>query len=159
MERPGLQKLLARAGEEKMVIGFLTAPEMLNDLFDISIRFPDTNIVVDHMARIGMNGPIAREQVEQLCRLADHPKTYVKISAFYALGSKKPPHDDLMPIIRRLYDAFGASRLMWGSDAPFQTIHGSYQDSLELIRYRLPFLRDHDKNLMLRETAAGLFFS
>jgi predicted TIM-barrel fold metal-dependent hydrolase len=159
MERPGLRKLLARAGEEQMVIGFLTAPELLKDLLDVAVRFPDTTIVVDHMARIGMNGPITPEQVDLLCRLAHHPKTYVKISAFYALGSKKPPHDDLAPAIRRLYDSFGPSRLMWGSDAPFQTIHGSYKDSLDLIRFRLPFLSDHDKNLMLREAAAGLFFS
>lgn len=159
MERPGLQNLLARAGEEEMVIGFLTAPEMLNDLFDLSARFPDTNIIVDHMARIGMNGPMAPEQVELLCRLAHHPKTYVKLSAFYALGSKKAPHDDLAPMIQRLYEVFGPSRLMWGSDAPFQTTYGRYNDSIELIRSRLPFLGDHDKNLMLRETAAGLFFS
>ena len=159
VERPGLQKLLARAGEEQMVIGFLTTPEMLKDLFDMSARFPDTTIVVDHMARLGMNGPITPEQVELLCRLAHHPKTNVKISAFYALSSKKPPHDDLATTIRRLYDAFGPSRLMWGSDAPFQTIHGSYHDSLELVRCRLPFLSDQDKDLILRETAAGLFFS
>jgi predicted TIM-barrel fold metal-dependent hydrolase len=158
-ERPGLLNMLAQAGEDQLAIGFLTAPEILPELDQVCARFPDTAIVIDHVARIGMNGPIAPGQVDSLCRLARHTKTFVKLSAFYALGNKKPPHDELAPLIRRLYDAFGPSRLMWGSDAPFQTMSGSYGDSIDFIRNRLPFLSDHDKNWILRDTAAGLFFS
>ena len=158
-ERPGLQKMLSEAGRQQMVLGLLTAPEILPELEEVCAGFPETAIVIDHMARIGMQGPIASEQVAWLCRLARHPKTAVKISAFYALGGKKPPHEDLAPMIHRLYDAFGPSRLLWGSDAPFQTIGGSYKDSLEVIRMRLPFLTDQDRTWILRDTAARLFFS
>jgi len=82
----------------------------------------------------------------------------VKLSAFYALGEKKAPHDDLVPIIRRVYDAYGPRRLMWASDCPFQTVSESYKDSVSLIRDRLDFASAEDKDWMLRRTAEESFF-
>ena len=49
-------------------------------------RFPETPVVVDHFARIGISGTIEEAELAQLCRLARHPKVTVKLSAFYALG-------------------------------------------------------------------------
>ena len=46
----------------------------------------------------------------------------VKVSAFYALGAKQPPYDDLVALIRPVYDAFGAQRLIWASDCPLAAI-------------------------------------
>jgi predicted TIM-barrel fold metal-dependent hydrolase len=83
---------------------------------------------------------------------------YVKVSAFYALGAKRPPHDDLAPVIQRVYDAFGPSRLMWGSDCPFQTMAESYEDSIALVRDRLAFLGPTDREWLLRRTAETVFF-
>lgn len=157
-ERPGLRNMLEQSASHGMAVDFLTAPEILPQLDYLCGQFPDTPIVVDHMARIGMNGPILDADVNALCRLADHRNTAVKISAFYALGQKRPPHDDLAPMIRQFYNAFGASRLLWGSDAPFQTMSGNYRDSIDFIRHRLPFLTDQDKDWILRGTAERLFF-
>lgn len=157
-DRLGLHKMLAHAASEQMAIDFLTSPEFLPELDGLCERFPDTPVVIDHMARIGMNAPITSSQINALCRLARHPGTAVKISAFYALGRKKPQHDDLAPMIRQLYDAFGPSRLLWGSDAPFQMTSERYDDSIDFVRNRLPFLTAQDKNWILRDTAERLFF-
>ena len=77
------------------------------------------------------------EDLAALCRLARHRNTFVKVSAFYALGQKKPPYTDLGPLIRRLLDAFGRERLMWATDCPYQ-VQGehTYSDSIELVRSR-----------------------
>jgi predicted TIM-barrel fold metal-dependent hydrolase len=90
--------------------------------------------------------------------MAMHKKVKVKVSAFYALGKKKPPHDDLAPMIRRLVDAYGADRLMWASDCPFQVDNEEYEDSIALIRDRLDFLSASDKDWILRKTAEQTFF-
>ena len=52
--------------------------------------------------RVGMSGEIHEADLAKLCRLARHKNTYVKVSAFYALGKKKAPYEDLGPMIRRL---------------------------------------------------------
>src|SRR5262249_48608521 len=137
----------------------LIDPEALPALSRMCERFPATRVVIDHMARIGMAGPIQEEHIEHLCALARFPEVRVKISAFYALGLKRPPHTDLAVLIRRLCDAYSPERLMWGSDCPFQVVQESYEDSISLVRDRLDFLSHADRNRILRGTAEELFFS
>ena len=102
--------------------------------------------------------------LEALLALAKHPQVNVKVSAYYALGAKKPPYDDLAPMIRRLRDAYGAARLMWATDCPYQVQPGasgeahSYAASLELVRDRLDFLSRAEKFDILRNTARRVFF-
>ena len=93
-----------------------------------------------------------------------HPQVNVKVSAYYALGAKKPPYDDLAPMIRRLRDAYGSQRLMWATDCPYQVQPGpggeahSYAASLELVRDRLDFLSRAERLDILRNTARLVFF-
>jgi predicted TIM-barrel fold metal-dependent hydrolase len=138
----------------------LADPDALPAIHRMCERFPQTRVVIDHFARIGMRGDVQAADVDQLCRLADFEHTFVKTSAFYALGKKRPPYTDLGPLVRRLRDAFGAERLMWASDCPYQVQEGhSYADSIALIRDRLDFLSASDKEWMLRKTAERVFFS
>jgi predicted TIM-barrel fold metal-dependent hydrolase len=63
-------------------------------------------------------------------------------------------------MIRACRDKFGAERLMWASDCPFQVDPGhTYHDSIALIRDRLDFLTWSDKAALLRGTAERVFFS
>ena len=83
----------------------------------------------------------------------------MKTSAFYALGRKQAPYLDLAPLIQRVRDAFGARRLMWGSDCPYQVDPGhNYADSIALIRDRLSFLSAEERRWILRGTATQVFF-
>jgi predicted TIM-barrel fold metal-dependent hydrolase len=148
-----------QAAEGDQAICLLINPTELPSVDAMCERFPETRVVIDHFARIGVSGSIDSARVDQLCRLARHRNVYVKTSAFYALGKKKGPYDDLRPMIRRLRDAFGAGRLMWASDNPYQVQPPHvYMDSLLLIRDRLDFLTADEKDQMLRGTAARVFF-
>ena len=95
--------------KENMAMCALVNPEALEPLDKMCERYADTTLVIDHFARIGMDGTIRDADVDKLCRLARHNNVYVKVSAFYALGKKRPPYLDLGPMIRRLVDAYGPS--------------------------------------------------
>jgi predicted TIM-barrel fold metal-dependent hydrolase len=83
----------------------------------------------------------------------------VKISAYYALGKKEPPHTELIPMISRLIDSFGVERLMWASDSPYQLVgENTYSDSIKLITERIDTLSDSDREWLLRKTAEKVFF-
>ena len=120
---------------------------------------PDTPVVIDHFARIGVDGKIRDADVKRLCGLAKHKQMHVKISAYYALGKKKSPYLDLVPMIRRLYEAFGPQRLMWASDCPYQ-LDGkhTYGDSINLVKNKLDFISKADKQWLLRKTAEKVYF-
>lgn len=148
------------AAEQRLAICPLINPEALPAIQRMCRRFPQTRVVVDHFARIGIDGQVRADQLDMLCRLADFPNVFVKTSAFYALGQKQPPYTDLAPMIRRLVGVFGAERLMWASDCPFQVGPGhSYAASLALIRDRLEFLDDDQRRWMLRGTAEKVYFT
>jgi predicted TIM-barrel fold metal-dependent hydrolase len=148
------------ASETGLAICPLLNPEALPRLGSLAKQYPEANIVIDHMARIGADGEIRDADVAALCALASSRRVHVKVSAFYALGRKRYPYLDLAPMIRRLVDAYGPQRLMWGSDSPFQLLAGhSYAGSVSLIRERLDFLQPGDREWILGKTAERMFFT
>jgi predicted TIM-barrel fold metal-dependent hydrolase len=156
----GMAAVWQTAREANLAVCPLINPTDLPSIDALCARFPGTRVVVDHFARIGISGQVDAKHLGALCRLARFKNVYVKTSAFYALGKKQPPYDDLTPMIRRVVDAYGPSRLMWASDCPYQ-VQGdhNYESSIALIRDRIDFLSDADRESMLRGTAHEVFFS
>src|SRR5438105_7955075 len=117
-------------------------------------EYPETPVIVDHLARIGAGGVIRNEDMDRLCSLAKHKKVLLKVGAFYALGKKQPPYTDLAPLIQKVVKAFGPQRCMWESDSPFQ-VQGehTYKASIDLVRERLDFLSADDREWLLGKTA------
>jgi predicted TIM-barrel fold metal-dependent hydrolase len=158
LEPAGCATMFAAGAKNNQAMSCLVGPDALPEVDRMCRRFPDTPVVIDHLARIGLDGTVRDADVDALCGLAKHPRVLVKVGAFYALGKKKPPYTDLAPLIRRVVQAFGARRCMWESDCPFQVVEGKYQDSLDLVRKRLVFLTDDDRDWLLRRTAEEFFF-
>lgn len=160
IDSPGMAKMWETAADEGLAICPLIGPEVLPAIGKMCERFPKTRVVIDHFARIGADGVIRGEQLDALARLADHAHVHVKTSAFYALGKKQPPYTDLAPMIRRMRDAYGAERLMWASDCPYQVGPGhNYADAVRLVREGLDFLSAGERGAMLHDTAAKVFFT
>lgn len=156
----GFKKMFASAARNQQALACLVGPDALAELDRMCNEFPDTPVIIDHLARIGADGVIRDADVDRLCALAKHKKAMVKVGAFYALGKKQPPYADLAPTIKKVVAAFGARRCMWESDCPFQ-VQGehTYQASVDLVRRRLDFLSDDDKDWLLRRTAEDFFFA
>lgn len=155
---PGVEAMWRAGAELRQAMCLLVNPDALEPIDQMCTRFPKTPVVIDHMARIGVDGELRDRDIGALCHLARHPEVRVKVSAFYALGRKQPPYLDLAPMIRRLRDAFGAERLMWGTDCPYQVEVQTYADSLRLVCEGLDFLSGEERDWLLRRTASGLFF-
>jgi predicted TIM-barrel fold metal-dependent hydrolase len=159
LEPAGFAAMFAAGAKNNQALSCLINSDALPELDRMCRKYPDTPVIVDHLCRIGVDGTIRDKDVDGLCDLAKHERVMVKVGAFYALGKKQPPYTDLAPLIQRVVRAFGAKRCMWESDCPFQVVEGKYQDSLDLVRKRLDFLTDEDRDWLLRRTAEELFFA
>lgn len=160
LDTPGMAAMWECGAKESLAMCPLMNPDALGSLDRMCRRFPETTVVIDHFARIGADGNIREADLRRLCELARHPRTYVKVSAFYALGRKRHPYADLLPMVRRLIEAYGPKRLMWASDSPFQVQNGhTYEGSVELIRNRLEDISAVDREWLLAKTAERVFFS
>jgi predicted TIM-barrel fold metal-dependent hydrolase len=155
----GYRKMFAAAARNNQALACLIDPDALPELDRMCRAYPDTPVIIDHLARIGVDGVVRDEDVARLCGMARHKKVLLKVGAFYALGKKKPPYDDLAPLIEKAVTAFGARRCMWESDCPFQVQDGhTYQASVDLVRRRLAFLSEDDREWLLWKTAEHFFF-
>lgn len=159
LSNSGMQAMWKCAAETRQAICCLINPENLPEVDKNCEQFPETPVVIDHFARIGIDGEFREKDLKNLCRLARHKHTAVKISAYYALGKKKPPHLEMLPVIKRLYDAFGASRLMWASDSPYQLVgENNYSASIALVRDRIDFVTEEERAWLLGGTADEVYF-
>jgi predicted TIM-barrel fold metal-dependent hydrolase len=156
---PGYARMFAAGAKNDQAMSCLINPDALPELDRMCRQFPETPVVIDHLCRIGASGTVADGDVEALCAMAKHPRVLVKVGAFYALGKKRAPYTDLAPLIAKVVKAFGAKRCLWESDCPFQVSDGhTYQDGIDLVRKRLDFLSDDDRDRLLRRTAEEFFF-
>jgi predicted TIM-barrel fold metal-dependent hydrolase len=155
----GYEKMFAAGAKTDQAMSCLINPDALPDLDRMCKKYPATPVIIDHLCRIGADGTIRDPDVDALCAMAKHERVMVKVGAFYAFGKKKAPYTDLGPMIAKVVKAFGAKRCMWESDCPFQVVEGhNYQDSIDLVRKKLDFLTDDDREGLLRKTAEGFFF-
>ena len=66
-------------------------------------EFRDTNVIIDHLARVGQGTSTEYDEVLKMAKL---PRVYMKFS-----GAKPP---SLKTVVQRTFDAFGPNRMIWG---------------------------------------------
>lgn len=160
LDNPGMRLLWSCGASEHVAMCPLIDVEDIGSVAHMCAQFPETSVVVDHAANIGSDGQFREHDLVTLCQLAKYKQAYVKVSAFYYLGAKRPPYASVAPLIRRLLDAYGPERLMWGSDCPFQLAPpNTLRASLELVRDQLAFIDSDAKEWLLERTASKVFFS
>lgn len=128
-------------------------------------EFPGLKIVIEHLGSV--NRPdddrnlVTRRRVFGLAR---YPNVYIK---FHGLGEFAPrampvtgPFPFSQPIPRTLrmaYDAFGADRMMWGSDYPPVAGREGYRNALHLPLSELADLTDDERALAFGGVAMTVF--
>ncbi|MCY3668078.1 MAG: amidohydrolase family protein [Gemmatimonadetes bacterium] len=116
-------------------------------------RFPEVPVVLDHIGGAPTDEEPPFPLLSHVLDLARFPKVYVKFTP-QAHKSELPfPHADTFPAFRRIYDAFGPQRLMWGTNFPGVMKGVGYGPALEMFRDHVDFLTDDDKAWLFHRTA------
>lgn len=149
-------RLLADCASLGLVVAPLATPCAFASIGTICQAHPDLRVVIDHMGLVQPHAPSTALDLAALCALASFPNVRVKLSGFWALGTGAP-HDDLLPQMSVIRNAFGAHRLLWGSDDPYQRWRDDYEAGLALVKRRLS-LPDSDVRQVLCENASRLYF-
>ena len=67
------------------------------------------------------------------------------------------PFPDVPPLIEMALEAFGANRLMWGSDFPPVANREGYRNALRFPMEHIEFKSQEDKEWTFGRTAASMF--
>jgi predicted TIM-barrel fold metal-dependent hydrolase len=138
-----------RLGVPVMVL----VPGMPHKIRTIAERHADLKILVPHMAcLLDARGDAAFAGFSDLLALARFPKVHIMVSSAPCFSNEPYPFRDLHPFLRRIYDAFGPQRLMWGAD--LSRLTSSYCECLDLFQEALDFLSAQDKVWILGKSLA-----
>lgn len=128
MLRPSLDAAFRALLDLGLSFDALVKPPHLDALHRLATRYPQLPIVIDHggkpAIRDGLDGFDA--WAGQIARLAALPNVHCKLSGLLTEAKPGATLADLSPYLDHLYDAFGASRLMWGSDWPVLLLESAY---------------------------------
>jgi L-fuconolactonase len=146
---PLMPPLWQRCDSHKVSMNLLTSPSRLPDAAALIEKFPDLTVVIDHMADCPIDRP---DELAKVVALAPFPKVFVKISHTWSLSKQSYPWADTHEQVKRLYDAFGPRRLMWGTDWPMHERHATYGQTLSVVRDEMKFLNADDKSWILSKS-------
>jgi L-fuconolactonase len=135
-DAPELDPAFAAMTTLDLVLDALVRPRHLPSLLRLAMRHPDLRIVIDHGAK-----PVPHDLdtwSEQMAMLARLPNVSCKLSGLLTELPPGAPAAGVAPIFEHLWNAFGAGRLMWGSDWPVLTLAGGYEAWLDQCRLLVP---------------------
>jgi L-fuconolactonase len=154
---PGpLWETIAEAG---LAVNFKLPAFQLPRLRELASHYRETPFMLCHLAHPVMNDHTENPHWIEVLRSSDAPNIYVKASGFgyYSRRRWEYPYLDVLPYLRQLAGAYGAGRLMWGSDYPPVLSYMTYRQSLEIVRTHGAFLTETEREEILGGTAARLF--
>lgn len=93
-----------------------------------------TTVVVDHMGRPDVSGPVRGGDFERFIKLlTDHPNIWSKVSCPERLSRIGPPgYEDVHPFARRVVEQF-PDRVLWGTDWPHPNMKSHMPDDGKLV--------------------------
>ncbi|MDE2990489.1 MAG: amidohydrolase family protein [Chloroflexota bacterium] len=137
------------AAETRATIGLLIQWRQLPQAAAMAGRHPDVTVVIDHL---GFPDYDDLDSLQNLLDLARLPNVYVKLSGYPHNTGNAYPYLRARPFIERMLDAFGPSRVMWGSDWPVCLAHATYGQAFKSA-WELPWLTDSDREWIFSRTA------
>lgn len=120
---------LAAAG---LTYDVLVGAHQLPLVAELARVHPATTLVLDHLGKVPVRGPGLTDWARDLAALAACPNVVVKVSGLVTEADWTGwSADGLWPVVAHALDAFGADRLLFGSDWPLVELAGGYQRWLE----------------------------
>ena len=144
---PGIGRVLAAAARHSLPVNLLCWGR-LEDAARLAAAHPDTVHVIDHLGlRQPFEPPAPPDpfaELPALLALARHENVVVKISGACTLSHEPFPYPDIWDPLRRIFDAFGFGRCLWGTDWTRAVNLLTYEQGVEPFR-RTDLLSEADR--------------
>jgi L-fuconolactonase len=140
---------LARFG---LTYDILIYPRQLPAAIELVRKVPEQRFVVDHLAKPEIKAGKIEPWAGLIREIAASPNVYCKVSGMVTEADWKGwKAEDFGPYMDVVFDAFGAQRLMFGSDWPVCLVAATYAKTASIVE---SYIRDHSQHV--REQIFGL---
>ena len=136
-DHKGLNQILAAGGRAGVPIN-VAASGKLPILRELAQRNPNTRVVIDHLGLDQPFEPPAPPEpfadLDTVLSLAELDNVVIKISGACTLSHEPFPYQDIWEPLRKIFDAFGIDRCMWGTDWTRAVDLLTYEQGVEAFR-------------------------
>jgi L-fuconolactonase len=147
-----------RVGEAGLTFDLCCRHHQLPAVVELVRRCPATNFVLDHAGKPDLRSGALGAWSRAIGELGACAHVACKVSG---LATEADPArwtpDQLRPVFDHLYAAFGADRLLFGSDWPVLKLASTYGRWLATVRLFTAQLTPPEQDAIFRRTAAGLY--
>jgi predicted TIM-barrel fold metal-dependent hydrolase len=154
--------LWRRAEKLSAVFNFFIRPRQLPKLESMVRVHPEVRIILDHFSQVDLAAVDPEPEIRLLLGMAKYPNVWVKVSELNSVSkSKSYPFADAYPFVKRVYEAFGPDRLLFGTGYP-GAARAHYKrppldKEIDLLRKEIPFFTAEDRDKILGRNAANLW--
>lgn len=156
--RPAVLNGLAVLQRHRVPYDLLFYVKHLKHAATIAKRFPELPLVIDHLAKPRIKDQAVDDWEANFRAAATFPNVWCKLSGMVTEADHrnwKP--SNLKPYIDIALEAFGPSRLMYGSDWPVCELAGSYPQVIGALKECVGNLSAAEKAAVFGETAVEFY--
>lgn len=160
LARSEVRRGIAAVGETGLVYDLLIRPPHLAVSLDTVRALPGVTFVVDHAAkpRVARGEAANADWFAGIAALGREPNVVCKLSGLlFEADWHAWRAEDFAPYTAAVLEAFGADRVMLGSDWPVCTVAGEYATSISLYDKEIAALSPSERDAVLAGTAARVY--
>jgi predicted TIM-barrel fold metal-dependent hydrolase len=144
----GTMDWLWPAAERLQIPIALLAAEFMPVVGRVAERYPRLKLIIDHLGRAGrVQDEAAFANLDEMLQLARYPNVAVKATGAPSYSSQEYPYRNIHGYLHQIYDAFGPSRMFWGTD--ITRMPCSWKQCVTLFTEELPWLSEAAKELIM----------
>ena len=127
MLNPAFMNGISRLKNHGFTYDILIFPDQLQYVTDFVKTFPDQQFVIDHIAKPDIKNQKIDDWAKGIRAVAENENLHCKLSGMVTEADwKNWKTEDFMPYMDVVFEAFGADRVMFGSDWPVCQVAASY---------------------------------
>jgi L-fucono-1,5-lactonase len=154
MRRAAFRDGIALLEEFGLAYDILVYSRQLPMAIELVDHFPSQRFVLDHLGKPDIRGGGLRAWERDLRALASRPHVWAKLSGLVTEADWERWTPALLrPYLDVAFDAFGAARLMIGSDWPVCTLAADYQRTMRVVTDYVAGRPAHERDAVLGGTA------
>jgi L-fuconolactonase len=156
---PDFQRGISKLAAYGLTYDILIFPKQLEAAIRLADNFPAQPFVLDHIAKPPIKDGTIEPWAKQLRRLAQLPNVHCKVSGMLTEADHQAwTPEQFRPYLDVVFEAFGPSRLMYGSDWPVCLFAGSYEQSFRLVDAYAQGFTEAERAGLFGGNAAAFYF-
>lgn len=156
--RPDFQRGIGMLSRYGLAYDILIYPRQLPASILLAKRFPEQRFVLDHLGKPAISGGIDPQWLAGIKAMAALPNVCCKLSGMVTETYRfQWKNEDFHPFMDAVLEAFGADRLLFGSDWPVCLLATDYSGVKEVVTSYLQALSIHERAAVMGGNAIKFY--